>query len=482
MHDHKGVMTDDYETFVASKLTRVPSTGLSEVPELHESLFPFQRDLVTWALRRGRAAIFCDTGLGKTRQQLEWARCVAHATSGRVLILAPLAVAAQTVREAATIDVQAKQARYPGDLESGEQIIVTNYDRLHLFDPAMFTGVVLDESSIIKNHQAKTLDALMQAFAGHAFKLCATATPSPNDYTELGTHAEFLGVCSREEMLAEFFCHDGSDTSKWRLKGHARIAFWRWVSTWGALLRRPSDLGYDDSGYILPELTVSTTTIPADPEETKASGLLFAEPASTLTERRQARRSTTDKRVALCVEHVKGLTDACIVWCELNAEQDALHDAFGDECASVQGSDDTFTKELRLNRFLSGEARILVSKPAICGFGINMQIAHHMAFVGVTDSFEKTYQAIRRAWRFGQRHPVDVRFFASELEGAVVENYRRKEKDAIAMAEQLSLETRDAVRAEIFGSSRMTNAYTANRFPMPKWLTRREGYHEDAAE
>lgn len=464
----------DYDQFVDSKLTRVPATGLSQVPELHASLFPFQRDLVTWALKRGRAAIFCDTGLGKTRQQLEWARCVAEHTGGRVLALAPLAVAAQTVREATVLSIAAKQARYPTDLDGSERIIVTNYDRLHLFDPSLFAGVVLDESSIIKNHQAKTLDALMQAFAGHAFKLCATATPSPNDYTELGTHAEFLGVCSREEMLAEFFCHDGADTSKWRLKGHARSAFWRWVSTWGALLRRPSDLGYDDSGYILPPLTVTTTTIAADPEETKRSGLLFAEPAQTLTERRAARRSTTDKRVSLCVDHVKALDGPVIVWCELNAEQDALEDAFGDDCASIQGKDDTFAKELRLNQFLTGEKRILVSKPAICGFGINMQIAHHMAFVGVTDSFEKTYQAIRRAWRFGQKHPVDVRFFASELEGAVVENYQRKERDAIAMAEQLSEETRDAVRAEIFGSSRMTNAYESRTFVMPKWLTRRE--------
>jgi hypothetical protein len=275
-------------------------------------------------------------------------------------------------------------------------------------------------------------------------------------------------------MLAEFFCHDGADTSKWRLKGHARGAFWRWVSTWGALLRRPSDLGYDDSGYILPPLTVSTIMVPADPEETKRSGLLFAEPAQTLTERRQARRSTAPKRVKLCAEWVKAVEASCIVWCELNAEQDALADAFGDECVSIQGKDDAFIKEVRLNQFLTGEKRILVSKAAICGFGINMQMCHHMAFVGVTDSFEKTYQAIRRAYRFGQKQSVKVVFFASELEGAVVENYQRKERDAIAMAEQLSLETRDAVRAEVFGQTRATNEYTCPSMAMPAWLTRRD--------
>ena len=464
-----------YEEFIATKLTRVPSTGLREVPDLHPSLFPFQRDLVTWALRRGRAAIFCDTGLGKTRQQLEWARCVAEHTSARVLVLAPLAVGAQTVREARTIDVRAMQVRYPSELELEEppDVFVTNYDRLHLFDPSQFAGVVLDESSIIKNSDSKTLAALMAAFAETPFKLCCTATPSPNDYTELGTHAEFLGVCTREEMLAEYFCHDGSDTSKWRLKGHARTAFWKWVSTWGVLLRRPSDLGYDDAGYILPPLTVKTYVIPADPEQTRQAGLLFAEPASTLTERRTARRTTASKRVALCADHVLSSSDPFIVWCELNAEQDALAAAFDDQCVSIQGKDDTFTKELRLNQFLNGEKRILVSKVAICGFGINMQMCHKMAFVGVTDSFEKTYQAIRRCYRFGQTQPVDVTFFASELEGNVVDNYERKERDAVAMSEQLSIETRDAVRAEIFGQTRVTNDYAARKFAMPAWLTRR---------
>lgn len=467
-----------YDDFVASKLTRAPATGLTAVPDLHASLFPHQRDMVTWSLRRGRAALFADTGLGKSAMQLEWARCVSDATSLSVLILAPLAVAQQTVREAERIGVRAMRSYGMGDVTDGLHAVVTNYDRVHLFDPTAFGAVVLDESSIIKNHQAKTLDALMQAFASHAFKLCCTATPSPNDYTELGTHAEFLGVCSREEMLAEFFAHDGADTSKWRLKGHAKLAFWRWVSTWGALLRKPSDLGYDDSAYQLPPLTVETLTIPADPEDTKASGLLFAEPASTLTERRNARKSTRSKRVALCADRVMSNNDAWIVWCELNAEQDELEMAFGDQAASVQGKDDSFTKEVRIGQFLSGEKRIFLSKPKVAGFGLNFQHCHRMAFVGVTDSFEATYQAIRRCYRFGQRSPVDVHFFASELEGNVVANYQRKEKDAIAMAEQLSAETRDAVKAEIFGATRDTNAYAPNAIKMPKWMHAREGWAE----
>jgi superfamily II DNA or RNA helicase len=472
----------DYADFLATKLTRVPATGLRDVPELHPSLFAFQRDLVTWALRRGRAAIFCDTGLGKTRQQLEWARCVAEYTQKPTLILTPLAVAMQTVREAEALgNMRAKKCLYQGDVVEC-MVAVTNYDRLHHFDSSAFGAVVLDESSIIKNHTAKTLDALMNAFRDTPFRLCCTATPSPNDYTELGTHAEFLGVCTREEMLAEFFCHDGSDTSKWRLKGHARGAFWQWVSTWGALLRRPSDLGYDDAGYILPPLTVETHVIAADPEVTKQAGLLFAEPANTLTERRNARRSTKDERVRLCAEKVLSVNATWVVWCELNAEQDALEDAFGDWCVSIRGNDDTFTKETRLAQFLNGEKRILVSKPKICGAGLNMQLAHMMAFVGVSDSFERTYQAIRREWRFGQKHPVSVHFFASELEGNVIANYERKEKDATAMAEQLSLETREAVRAEIVGSSRSTNVYNAPSLVMPAWLTRREADCEDTSD
>jgi hypothetical protein len=247
-----------YEDFVAGKLAFSGSTGIERIPDLSASLFPFQRDLVTWALRRGRAALFASTGLGKTRMQLEWARAVADQV-GPVLILAPLAVASQTSAEADAIGYACRVCREMSDVAG--RISVTNYDRLHKFDPDYFKGVVLDESSIIKHHDAKTLARMLSAFERTPFKLCATATPAPNDWTELGTHAEFLGVCSRAEMLAEFFCHDGGDTSVWRLKGHARGAFWRWVATWGALVRMPSDLGYDDGAYSLPPLDVTEHTI-----------------------------------------------------------------------------------------------------------------------------------------------------------------------------------------------------------------------------
>lgn len=232
----------NYNDFVGNKLGISVPTGIASHGELSRSLFPHQRALTEWALRRGRAAIFADTGLGKTRMQIEWAHVVHQHTARPVLILAPLAVAAQTVTEGAAIGVQIQHCREIGDVRAG--INITNYDRLHRFDPSVFGGVVLDESSCIKHHDAKTLRVLLEAFADTPFKLCATATPAPNDWTELATHAEFLGVCKRQEMLAEFFTHDGGDTSVWRLKGHARHVFWRWVCQWGALVRKPSDLGF----------------------------------------------------------------------------------------------------------------------------------------------------------------------------------------------------------------------------------------------
>lgn len=464
----------DYESFISQKLVNVPATGIACDRVDHPALFEFQRDLVTWALRRGRCALFADTGLGKTRMQLVWAERVQRETSGRVLILAPLSVARQTAGEGEKIGVTVKRVSYGGECaESG--VYVTNYDKLHKFDEASFDAVVLDESSIIKHHDAKTLATLLDRFSSTRYKLCASATPSPNDYTELGTHAEFLGVCTREEMLAEFFCHDGGDTSKWRLKGHARAAFWRWVSSWAALLRKPSDLGYDDAGYDLPPLRTFESVSPADPEQTKQSGLLFAEPASTLTERRAARKGSMGDRVARCVDVVRAEPDQqWVVWCELNAEQDALKKALGDECVSISGAQDSLTKELLYEQWQRGEKRILLSKVSIFGFGINMQFAARMAFVGISESFEKYYQAVRREWRFGQQREVHVHVFSSELEGNVLADLKRKQVDAAKMADELSAETREMVKAEVRGAVRSVNPYVTRRLEMPEWLTRRE--------
>lgn len=462
-------MESSYTEFVARKLTRQPPTGLASVPALHPSLFPHQRDLVGWALRRGRAAVFADTGLGKSIVQLEWARHVVAHTGRPVLVLAPLAVAAQTAREGGRLGLEVTVCRDGVDVKPG--INVTNYDRLHRFDSRAFGGVVLDESSCIKHHDAKTLRLLLEAFDGMAFKLCATATPAPNDWTELGTHAEFLGVCSRAEMLAEYFTHDGGDTSVWRLKGHARRAFWRWVSSWGALVRRPSDLGHNNDGYALPPLTVHEHLLAADRESAKQSGLLFAAEAKSMSERRGARKSSISARVAECAARVNAdASEPWVVWCDLNAESEALTRAIPG-AVEVCGSDDADAKERALTDFAEGRARVLVTKPSIAGFGLNWQHAARMAFVGVTDSWESYYQAVRRCWRFGQRRPVEVHVYASELEGAVVANLKRKEADALAMADALSTETMEAVRAEVRGLVRETNEYAPRvRMTVPAWL------------
>lgn len=448
-----------YEQFVHRKLATVSPSGIASAVKLPPSLFPHQESLTRWALKRGRSAIFADTGLGKSRMEVAWADAVVKETGMPVLILTPLAVAAQTAQEAAQLGIEVTVCREASDVND-RGINVTNYDRLHKFDPAMFGGVAPDESSIIKHHDTRTFAALTEAFRNTPFKLPATATPAPNDWTELGTHAEFLGICTRQEMLAEFFTHDGGDTSVWRLKGHARQQFWRWVVSWGALIRRPSDLGFADDAYALPPLHVHEHQVEVD---MPTNGMLFAMEAQTLSERRDARRMSMEDRVRECAKRVNAEAgEPWVVWCDLNAEGDALTAAI-DGAVQIAGSDDVDTKERRLDDFAAGRARVLVSKPSICGWGLNWQHAARMAFVGVTDSYEAYYQAVRRCWRFGQKRDVHVHIFSSKAEGAVVANLKRKEREAGAMADALSAETRDAVMAEVTGSRRETNTHNAAR-------------------
>lgn len=456
-----------YQDFVREKLALRPPSGIPGGFTLPASLFPHQQALTSWALKRGRAAIFADTGLGKSRMELAWADAVRRYTGFPVLILAPLAVAAQTASEGERIGVSVNICRDAADVDP-RGVNITNYDRIHRFDTTIFGGVVLDESSVIKHHDARTFTALTNAFRTTPFRLPATATPAPNDWTELGTHAEFLGICTRAEMLAEFFTHDGGDTSVWRLKGHAREQFWRWVVSWGALIRKPSDLGFDDALYNLPPLQVHEHLVEVD---TPMNGMLFAAEAQTLSERRDARRASLEQRVQECAQKVNAERgEPWVVWCDLNAESDALTAAI-DGAIEIRGSDDVDTKERRLMDFASGRARVLVSKPSICGWGLNWQHAARMAFVGVTDSYEAYYQAVRRCWRFGQKREVHVHIFASKAEGSVVANLKRKEREAGQMADALSAETYDAVMQEVTGSVRETNEYNASRsVQVPAWL------------
>lgn len=445
----------DYTHFVTTKLRAAPPVGITRQVDLLQGLFPHQIDLVRWALRRGRAAIFADTGLGKTRMQVAWADVVQRETGGNLLILAPLAVAQQTVAEAAECGVTITHAHDDSEIRPG--INITNYDRLHKFDASRFVGVVLDESSVIKHHTSKTLQALLDAFSRTPYRLCATATPAPNDWTELGTHAEFLGIRSRAEMLAEFFVHDGGDTQTWRIKGHARQLFWRWVASWGVMLRSPSDLGYDASAYNLPPLTIHQHTVESEHDQAE-TGLLFAMEALDLMARRDARKESLQARVAACAELVNASTEPWVIWCDLNAEGDSLRAAIPD-AVEVRGADDEATKEQRLMDFAAGRIRVLVTKASITGWGLNWQHCRSVAFVGVTDSWEAYYQAVRRCYRFGQKREVHVHIFASEQEGSVVANLKRKEQDAKSMADALSSEVIASVRAELVGQTRESNTY-----------------------
>lgn len=449
---------DEYQSFVDKKLSRVPPTGIAGGFSLPASLFPHQSALTSWALRRGRCAIFADTGLGKMRMELCWADAVRKHTQRPVMIHTPLAVAQQIKAEGEKIGVVASVCRDASDLTVG--INIANYERLHKFDHSIFGGVVLDESGCIKHHDTKTFQSLTAAYRDTPFKLPATATPAPNDWTELGTHAEFLGVCTRAEMLAEFFTHDGGDTSVWRLKGHARHIFWQWVASWGAMIRKPSNLGFDDGAYNLPPLHLHEHHVAY---EMPLNGMLFAAEAQSLSERREARRASLADRVAACAAMVNGdRGEPWVVWCDLNAEGDALESAI-DGAIQISGSDSVEVKESRLLDFAEGRARVLVSKPSICGWGLNWQHAARMAFVGVTDSYEAYYQAVRRCWRFGQTRDVHVHIFASRAEGAVVANLKRKEREAGEMADALAEETHDAVMAEVVGTTRNTNIHNAGQ-------------------
>lgn len=455
-----------YEEFLAHKATVDPPTGLTDPPALPDALFDFQRDIVLWSLRRGRAALFAGTGMGKTLMALSWADAIVRATGHKVLILTPLAIAAQFIREADKFGIAAKQAKTQAEVSDG--VTVTNYEKLDHFDLSAFGGVVLDESSILKSYDGKTRTQLIEACQQIPYRLAATATPAPNDFMELGNHAEFLGVMSYTDMLAMFFTHDGGETQKWRLKGHAEGAFWRWMCSWSVMLRHPRDLGYEVAGFDLPPLNQEQHTVEV---EYKPNGdTLFPLEARTMSERIKARKDTVAERV----EMASKLTPSdrpFVWWCNLNGESEALAKAIPG-AVEVRGSDSEAEKERKLVAFSNGDVRVLITKPKICGFGMNWQHCADTGFVGLNDSFEQVYQAIRRFWRFGQTRPVNVHFIAAETEGAVVANIRRKEADAERMAKAMVSHMADLSSQVIKGATRDRPDYQPTQsIILPEWLT-----------
>lgn len=409
----------DYQEFVESKRRCEVATG--HTPQnLNSNLFDFQRVIVEWAIRRGRAAIFADTGLGKTLMQLAWAADVAKHTGNPVLILAPLAVSEQTIEQGETFGIQVE--RHTGADVFGPNIYITNYERMDQVDFDSLGGVVLDESSILKSQTGKTRTALIEQCQGIPYRLSCTATPSPNDFMELGNQCEFLGVMSQEEMLATYFVNDTGDTGTWRLKGWGASKFWEWMGTWAVVLRNPADIGFDGSAYNLPEPVYTEHVI-----ESGGFGDMFPKQAETMTERRQAQRGSIEGRCKALADVVNSETDEpWLIWCHLNDEAELLKSIIPDS-VNVQGSDKPEVKAQRMLDFTHGKLRVLISKPSICGFGMNWQHCARMAFVGLNDSFEQFYQAVRRCHRFGQTRPVHVHIFVADSEGQILNNIKRKE-------------------------------------------------------
>lgn len=449
----------DYEEFLKQKDFVLESSGFDiDKSALNPMLYEFQKDIVRWALAKGKAAIFSECGTGKTAMQLSWAHQVCRHTGGKVLILAPLSVADQTKREAGKFHYEAKVCESQADCING--INITNYEKMDKFVAKEFVGIVLDESSILKSYTGKVRNALIQNFEHVPYKLACTATPAPNDHMELGNHAEFLGVMTRAEMLSMFFVHDGGQTSKWRLKGHATEVFWQWMASWSVFIDNPASLGYDGSAYILPELHINEVIVDGDVPTTESL---------TLTERRQARKDSLDLRCQKASDLVNESDEQWLVWCDLNAEGEMLESLIN-ESKNVQGSDKNTYKSETMMNFSDEKLKCLISKPQIAGYGMNWQNCHNMIFTGLSDSFEQYYQAIRRCWRFGQTREVNVCIIISAKEGCVKENIERKQADFLTMRNAMIALTKEITRKELRQTCRLTTPYNAEtEMKLPNW-------------
>ena len=472
-------MTDSYEQFIESKrIISQPSGFAIDRDSINPMLFPFQADIVHWALRKGRAAIFADTGLGKTLMQIEWARLIGRNT----LIVAPLSVARQTVREGQKISVDVRYVRNHDQID-GNGIYITNYEMIEHFDPSVFGAVVLDESSILKALDGKTRRLLTEMFANTPYRLCCTATPAPNDRTEIGNHSEFLGITKMTDMLAMFFVHAnkeiisdvggiklrrklGNDNGQeWRLKHHSEKAFYRWMASWAMSIRKPSDLGYSDDGFVLPPLSINPIWINYD--YTPSDQLVFTG-LGGLSGHRAVRKETTELRCDQAAQLVNASNEQWIVWVGLNTESRIMADLIPD-AVEVIGSDSPEAKAKAIEAFQDGKHRVLVSKVSIAGFGLNLQNAHNQVFVGLSYSWEEWYQAIRRCYRFGQKYPVNIHVVLTEVEREVFDTIMSKEAVAKNMSEQLIQHVRGYEMDELQGEQESTFDYQEASFSGDGW-------------
>lgn len=456
----------EYSDFLKTKELQSIETGFDvDKSELNENLFNFQKDIVAWALKKGKAAVLIGCGLGKTIIQLSFAEQVYKRVGGKVLIIAPLSVVQQTKREAEKFGIsEVNICRSQADVKDG--LNITNYEMVEHFDPKKFVAVILDESSILKSFTSKSTMKLTDMFCRTPYKLLCSATIAPNDFTEIGTSCEFLGIMSRTEMLATYFVHDGGKTSDWRLKKAAVGKFWEWFATWAICFNNPSELGYEIAGYDLPELHINTILLESEIRE----GELFAVPAETLQERREARKMSAEDRTDKAVELTSSSNEQWLLWVDFNDESAMLHKKI-EGSTEVKGSDDPEYKAQASIDFANGDIRCLVSKASIFGFGSNFQSCHNMIFCGLSDSYERFYQAVRRCWRFGQENEVNVYIILSEREINVLENIKRKQKQMDEMQAQMTSRMKDVTLAEIKHTTRITTSYNPDvEMKLPTFL------------
>lgn len=457
-------MNGDYLDFLAKKSVRAPERGLAEIPPLAAHLFPFQRHCVEFALRVGTAGVYLDTGLGKTLVQLEWAKHAAAASNGYALLLTPLAVAKQIEREGLRFGYDARVIREQTEAKPG--INICNYDRLEKLRPEAFGAVSLDEASILKAFTGKTTRSLIDAFRDHRWKMCATATPAPNDHMELGQQAEFLGIMPSNEMLMRWFIADQTEMGRCRLKGHAVRSFWDWMASWSRMGERPSDLGDKDDGFALPPLEIIRHKTAG--QIIKSTGDdLFGALAMSATTMHDVKRQTSAARAELLASLVADdRREPWVIWCDTNDEADRLLELVPD-AVEVRGSQSVEEKEEKLNAFVTGEARFIITKPSIAGFGLNWQHAARMAFVGRTYSYEVWYQAVRRCWRFGQKRPVKCHLIVAEGEDTIGRVIERKSEDHIRMKEAM----REAMKRAVSPIKAVRVPYQpVHTTRLPEWI------------
>lgn len=455
-----------YEQFLETKKTHTIPVGFDvERNELCPAMYDFQKDICLWALKKGKCAVLIGCGCGKTIIQLQWAEKVYQHTGENVLIIAPLSVVEQTKNEAEkfgiiTVNVCRKQ----DDVKPGINII--NYEMVDKLNVSHFGAVVLDESSILKSFTSKTTEEFTAKFRNTPYKLLCTATIAPNSHTEIGTSCEFLGIMSRTEMLATYFVHDGGKTSDWRLKKAGAKKFWEWFATWAICFNNPNELDYQMDGYDLPKLNYHTIITKSKVNDYE----LVVKVAETLSERRQARKESMEDRTDKARELTEQDDSQWLLWVDFNDESEMLHKKIADS-VEVQGKDEPETKARASIDFANGDIRCLVSKASIFGFGSNFQCCHNMIFCGLSDSYERFYQAVRRCWRFGQKHEVDVYIILSQKEVSILENIKRKQTQMDEMQKQMTALMKEVTLAEIKHTTRITTDYKGiEKMIIPTWL------------